>query len=223
MRLRNIPGAKEAVHESPFVIRRPETQKGRWNALFDKEQPVHIEIGMGKGRFLREKALREPSVNFIGIERFESVLIKAIRRQQQEELKNLLFICTDATIITEIFAKNEISKIYLNFSDPWPKARHAKRRLVSKEFLRRYDEILVPDGRIEFKTDQEPLFEFGLEELFYTPFEAEKVWRDLYADEDEMKDNIATEYETKFASKGHPIYKMILRRKNGKEIYDSGF
>ena len=212
MRLRNVKGAKEAVKASRYVIDAPETHRGNWNALFERAQPIELEIGMGKGRFLREMALSHPERNFIGIERYESALIKALRRQEAERLTNLLFICMDATVITEVFAKGEIANIYLNFSDPWPKERHAKRRLVSREFLRRYDEILSEGARVEFKTDQEPLFKFGLEELEYAGWEAVAVTDDLYNDPVLFEGNIATEYEEKFASMGHPIHKMIIRR-----------
>ena len=149
MRLRNIPGAKDAILESPFVIQEPEKNKGKWSSVFPDEQPLHIEVGMGKGRFLMELAALHPDINYVGIEMYDSVLLRALQKMEEltEEgkgLPNLKFMRIDARILPEIFEKGEVSKIYLNFSDPWPKARHAKRRLTSREFLARYDEILKP-------------------------------------------------------------------------------
>ena len=168
MRLRNIPGAKDAILESPFVIQEPEKNKGKWSSVFPDEQPLHTEVGMGKGRFLMELAALHPDINYVGIEMYDSVLLRALQKMEEltEEgkgLPNLKFMRIDARILPEIFEKGEVSKIYLNFSDPWPKARHAKRRLTSREFLARYDEILKPEGRVEFKTDNKDLFLFSLE------------------------------------------------------------
>ena len=166
MRLRNIPGAKEAVMESAFVVQRPQEKKGGWAQVYPQTGPIHIEVGMGKGQFLMELARRNPQVNYLGIEMYDSVLLRALQRMAEiDELPNLLFMREDARLLPEIFRKGEVEKIYLNFSDPWPKARHAKRRLTSREFLNRYERILVPEGVVEFKTDNRGLFEFSLEEI----------------------------------------------------------
>ena len=210
MRLRNIPGAKDAILESPFVIQEPEKNKGKWSSVFPKEQPLHIEVGMGKGRFLMELAALHPDINYVGIEMYDSVLLRALQKMEEltEEgkgLPNLKFMRIDARVLPEIFEKGEVSKIYLNFSDPWPKARHAKRRLTSREFLARYDEILKPEGRVEFKTDNKDLFLFSLEEV------EETKWR-LLEHTFDLHNDVMTEYEEKFSSMGNPIYKMIIDR-----------
>lgn len=217
MRLRNIPGAKDAILESPFVIQEPEKNKGKWSSVFPKEQPLHIEVGMGKGRFLMELAALHPDINYVGIEMYDSVLLRALQKMEEltEEgkgLPNLKFMRIDARVLPEIFEKGEVSKIYLNFSDPWPKARHAKRRLTSREFLARYDEILKPEGRVEFKTDNKDLFLFSLEEVEETKWRLLEHTFDLHNDEKMNAGNVMTEYEEKFFSMGNPIYKMIIDR-----------
>ena len=157
MRLRNIPGAQDAILESPYVVQEPQIKKGHWGEVFVKKQPLHIEVGMGKGRFLMDLARLHPDINYIGIEMYDSVLLRALQKREEleengEVYSNLFFMRVDARLLPEIFEKGEVDKIYLNFSDPWPKARHAKRRLTSREFLARYDQILVQDGKVEFKT-----------------------------------------------------------------------
>ncbi|WWR15870.1 tRNA (guanosine(46)-N7)-methyltransferase TrmB [Lachnospiraceae bacterium JLR.KK008] len=218
MRLRNIPGSQDVIDHSPYVIKDAEKRRGSWRELFRNDHPLHIEVGMGKGRFLMELAARNPDINFVGIERYTSVLLRALQkveRLQETEnktLPNLLFICADASGLEEIFAEGEVSKIYLNFSDPWPKDRHARRRLPSREFLARYDKILKKDGRLEFKTDNKALFEFAIGELEPAGWRAEKITHDLYADHEMMRGNVMTEYEEKFSSAGNPIYKYIIYR-----------
>lgn len=211
MRLRNIRGSKEMIQESPFVVQKPEEKKGSWKTVFVKEQPVHIEVGMGKGRFLMDMARLHPEINYIGIEMYDSVLLRAIQRreQQEEPLPNLFFLRMDARELPEVFAPGEVEKIYLNFSDPWPKERHAKRRLTSREFLARYQQILKPEGRVEFKTDNRALFEFSLEEIREAGWETEAVTWDLHHDEKLVQGNVMTEYEEKFSSMGNPIHKVI--------------
>lgn len=217
MRLRNIPGAKDAISESAYVVQEPETHKGAWGAVFPKKQPLHIEVGMGKGRFLMDMARLHPEINYVGIEMYDSVLLRALQKREElassgELLGNLFFMRVDARLLPEIFDKGEVDKIYLNFSDPWPKARHAKRRLTSREFLARYDKILSQNGTVEFKTDNKELFEFSLEEI------NEAGWRliahtfDLHHDQELAKGNVMTEYEEKFSSMGNPICKMIISR-----------
>ena len=150
MRLRNIQGSREAVAASAYVAHDPEKNRGKWKKVFGNSHPVHIEVGMGKGRFIMEMAARHPENNYIGIEMYDSVLLRAIQKREsaQEELPNLYFIRMDARELPEVFGKGEVGKIYLNFSDPWPKDRHAKRRLTSSEFLARYEKILAEGGDV---------------------------------------------------------------------------
>lgn len=217
MRLRNIPRARDTIQDSPFVIQNPEEQKGHWQELFGNTSPIHLEIGTGKGRFILELAQRNPDINYIGIEKYSSVLLRGVDRQNELELPNLRFIRGEAELITEYFAPGEIGRIYLNFSDPWPKKRTAKRRLPSKEFLRRYDAILAESGTIEFKTDNRELFDFAVEEVPFSSFEIAEITYDLHADPVMNEGNIMTEYEEKFSAKGNKINKYILRRSTEKE------
>lgn len=212
MRLRNIPGAKEAITDSIYCIKEPESQKGHWQELFPVRQPLHIEIGMGKGRFIMELAAAHPDINYIGIERYSSVLLRALQKMELSPLSNLKFICMDAADVTEVFAPGEVSRIYLNFSDPWPKDRHAKRRLTSRQFFARYNEILSMDGQVEFKTDNQDLFTFSLEEIPEAGWHLDASTRDLHHDPVLNEGNIMTEYEEKFSSKGNPICKLIASR-----------
>lgn len=214
MRLRNITGSREMIGESEFVIHQPERHKGSWSKIFADSNPIHIEIGMGKGRFIMDMAKAHPDINYVGIEKYSSVLLRAIQKMETEpkELPNIRFIRMDAETITEVFGEQEIDRIYLNFSDPWPKDRHAKRRLPSREFLCRYDKILKKEGRLEFKTDNKDLFVFALEELEPVGWQAEKVTFDLHHDEEMVRGNIMTEYEEKFSSLGNPIFKYIITR-----------
>ena len=213
MRLRNIPGAKEAVMESAFVVQRPQEKKGGWAQVYPQTGPIHIEVGMGKGQFLMELARRNPQVNYLGIEMYDSVLLRALQRMAEiDELPNLLFMREDARLLPEIFRKGEVEKIYLNFSDPWPKARHAKRRLTSREFLNRYERILVPEGVVEFKTDNRGLFEFSMEEIREAGWSLLACTYDLHNDAKMCEGNVMTEYEEKFSSLGNPIYKLVTAR-----------
>ncbi len=212
MRLRNITGSKDMIAESPLVIHEPEMTKGKWKNVFGNNHDLHIEIGMGKGKFLYTLAGKNPEINYIGIEKYSSVLLRALQKMEADPLPNLLFIRMDAEEITEVFDRGEVSRIYLNFSDPWPKDRHAKRRLSSREYLARYDQILKKDGILEFKTDNKELFEFALEELPFAGWEIVKKTFDLHHDMEMMEGNIMTEYEEKFSSKGNPICKYIIKR-----------
>ncbi|MDE6064315.1 MAG: tRNA (guanosine(46)-N7)-methyltransferase TrmB [Lachnospiraceae bacterium] len=215
MRLRNITGSREVIGESRFVIHEPETLRGKWRERFGNTNPICIEIGMGKGKFLHTLAKQNPAVNYIGIEKYSSVLLRAIQKSEEEELPNLLFIRMDAEEILEVFDRGEVDRIYLNFSDPWPKDRHAKRRLPSQQFLNRYDVILKQEGRLEFKTDNRELFDFAVEELAKAGWKAEKITYDLHNDADMCEGNVMTEYEEKFSAMGNPICKYIIYR-NGK-------
>ena len=212
MRLRNIPGSREYMVESKFVVTEHTEHKGAWNKLFGNDNPIYIEIGMGKGQFIYTLAKMNPNINYVGIEKYSSVLIKAVKKQEEEALPNLMFIRMDAEEIVDVFAKDEVFKIYLNFSDPWPKDRHAKRRLESRQFLGRYNEILKPEGVIEFKTDNMDLFDFALEEIEPAGWELLAVTRDLHNDATMNEGNVMTEYEKKFSEMGNPIYKYIIRR-----------
>jgi tRNA (guanine-N7-)-methyltransferase len=212
MRLRNITGARDAIAESEYVIQEPTELKGRWKEFFGNEGELHIEVGMGKGKFLNEMARRNPHINYIGIEMYSSVLLRALQKMEVDPLPNLKFLCVDARILPEVFEKGEVDHIYLNFSDPWPKDRHAKRRLPSRQFLARFDQILKEDGRISFKTDNRDLFDFAVEELEPAGWKAEVITYDLHADEVLCEGNVMTEYEEKFSSKGNPICKYIIYR-----------
>lgn len=216
MRLRNIAGSREVIADSNFTIKDPEKKKGLWKKeVFGNDNEVHIEIGMGKGRFLMDMAAFHPDINYVGIEKYSSVLLRALQKQEQLLLPNVIFIRMDAETITEVFAPGEVGKIYLNFSDPWPKDRHAKRRLPSREFLKRYDQILVPGGVVEFKTDNEDLFRFALEEIEPAGWTLDAVTYDLHNDEVMNEGNVMTEYEERFSEAGNPIYKYIISRKKG--------
>lgn len=214
MRLRNIPGAKDAIEDSKYVIHDIQEKKGKWSEVFGNNHPVHIEVGMGKGRFIMTLAKLYPEVNFIGIEMYDSVLLRALQKREEQEkegkaLKNLFFIRMDARELPLIFEKGEVKKIYLNFSDPWPKERHAKRRLTSRQFLERYQQVLAKEGVVEFKTDNRELFEFSLEEVKESGWKLLAHTFDLHHDEEMNEGNVMTEYEEKFSSQGNPIHKLI--------------
>ena len=216
MRLRNIPRAEGTIRMHSTVIKRPEDQKGCWAQVFGNKHPIRIEIGMGKGRFILNMAKEHPEINYVGIERYSSVLLRAVEKYDTDEfkdLKNVRFACMDARRIEEVFAKGETDRIYLNFSDPWPKARHARRRLTSTEFLERYSKILAPYGMLEFKTDNTELFNFSLEQLKEAGWTIRDFTYDLHHNEEMNRGNIMTEYEEKFSGVGNPINKLIAIRK----------
>ena len=223
MRLRNIPEAKAIVAESPWVIHEPEKLRGSWA----DGKKLGVEIGMGKGRFIMETARRHPEMAFLGIERYESVLFRACNAMSgvpclhpgQTEVsaaesllpapENLHFLCMDAGRLSEVFAPGEIAELYLNFSDPWPKARHAKRRLTYRGFLALYAAVMKEGGRLIFKTDNRPLFDFSLEEFEASPqFSLVSVCDDLHHDEALMRENVMTEYEAKFSALGNKICRL---------------
>ena len=212
MRLRNIPGAKEEMLVNPYVIQSPESRTGVWKQeVFGSGRPLYVEIGCGKGRFLCEMAEKYREISFLGIEKFSSVLLRALQKRAAMDTDNLYFLRFDAEGLTDIFGPGEVDRIYLNFSDPWPKDRHWKRRLTSTEYLKRYDTVLAPSGTIEFKTDNEGLFDFSVESAKEGGWEILMMTRDLYRSEF-AEGNVLTEYEDKFATLGKPIYKMIIRR-----------
>ena len=211
MRLRHIRGAEETIAESPYVIQEPELHKSSWNQVFGNDNPIQIEVGMGKGRFIMELAKQNPDINYIGIERYSSVLLRGLQKRAQLELNNIYFMCIDAKNMADYFAPGEVNKIYLNFSDPWPKDRHAKRRLTSTRFLERYDNILTPEGRVMFKTDNKDLFDFSLEQVEEAGWILENHTYDLHHSE-YNEGNVMTEYEEKFSAKGNPICRLVAYR-----------
>lgn len=211
MRLRNIKGSREEIAVNEFVVHEPEALKGNWKSYFHNNNPIHIEIGMGKGRFICQLAKENPNINYIGIEKYSSVLLRAIEKRREMDINNLMFIRFDADYITDIFEKDEIDRVYLNFSDPWPKDRHAKRRLTSKEFFSRYDKFLVKDGEVIFKTDNSDLFAFSLEQVVEAGWILKNHTFDLHHSE-YMEGNVMTEYEEKFSSKGNPIHRLVAYR-----------
>lgn len=217
MRLRHIKGCEDFITDAKECLREGEAiaLKGKIQDIFDIRRPLQIEIGMGKGQFIRNMALKNPGINFIGIERYESVLMKAIQRKRNLEsekaIDNLRFLCADARKLADIFETGEVDKIFLNFSDPWPKDRHADRRLTSQSFLQIYDRILKPEGVIEFKTDNVGLFEYSLEVVKESKWKLDFCSFDFHS-EKESERNIMTEYEEKFSSQGNKICKMIISR-----------
>ncbi|MCR5208617.1 MAG: tRNA (guanosine(46)-N7)-methyltransferase TrmB [Lachnospiraceae bacterium] len=213
MRLRNVTGSREMIAANDFVIHDENEHKGKWKEIFGNDNPIKLEIGMGKGRFIMDLAELNPDINYLGIEKYSTVLLRAIQKLEERQLPNVRFIRMDAEYICDCFEEGEIEGIYLNFSDPWPKDRHAKRRLESRQFLERYDHILAKGGRIEFKTDNRALFDFAVEEVKESAFEIKALSYDLHSDEKMMVGNVMTEYEERFSSQGNPICKYILERK----------
>ena len=209
MRLKNVKGAKERINISKYIIINPFDNKGNYKALFKNKNPIHLEIGTGKGDFLIEMAKRNPDINFIGIEKYDSVLVRAIEKCDLLELSNIYFIREDAMEIEKIF-DSEIDKIYLNFSDPWPKERHTKRRLTSPVFLAKYEKIFKNNKCIQMKTDNRKLFEYSLMSLVEFGYKINEISLDLY--EDNLKDNVPTEYETKFVKIGKKIYRGVFNK-----------
>ena len=217
MRLRHIKGCEDFITDAKECIREDKAiaLKGKIQNIFDIRRPLQIEIGMGKGQFIRNMAIKHPDINFIGVERYESVLMKAVQRKRNLEadktIDNLKFLCADARKLAEIFEVGEADKIFLNFSDPWPKDRHADRRLTSPYFLDIYDRLLKSDGVIEFKTDNVGLFEYSLKVIKDSKWSLDFCSFDFHS-EKESEDNIMTEYEEKFAGQGNKICKMIISR-----------
>lgn len=219
MRLRNIPGAREEMLVNPFVVQNPQEHRGHWRKWFGEQmgqdaarRQLFIEVGMGKGQFITTLAQRHPECLYIGIEKYSSVLLRALHKQEELALPNLYFIRMDAETIEDIFGEEEVSGIYLNFSDPWPKDRHAHRRLTSPRFLPRYEHILEQNGTVEFKTDNQGLFQFSLDSAAECGWKLEACTWDLHHDAAMNAGNVMTEYEERFSAQGNPICKMILRR-----------
>lgn len=211
MRLRNVKGSRETIAANEYVVHEPEAYKGKWKEFFENDNPIHIEIGMGKGQFIMELAKQNPNINYVGIEKYSSVLVRALEKRPELETNNLVFIRMDAENLTDVFEKEEVARIYLNFSDPWPKDRHAKRRLTSVQFLERYNQFLEKEGRVIFKTDNRPLFDFSLEQVEEAGWILENHTFDLHHSE-YVEGNVMTEYETKFVAEGKPINRMVIYR-----------
>ena len=203
MRVRNVKNKEEIISNSIYTIDNPESYKGKWQTLFNNNNPIYLEIGMGKGKFILENAKNNPNINYIGIEKNGSVLSYAIKKIEEYKLNNLKLICFDANKIDEIFYK-DIDLLYLNFSDPWPKNRHEKRRLTSNSFLEKYDKIFKKDRLIEMKTDNQGLFEYSLISLVNNGYKIEDISLDLTNKEDFI--NVRTEYEEKYILKNNRIY-----------------
>lgn len=206
MRLRNIKGAHDIISKSDYLITDYENYKGKFQQLFSNSNDIEIEIGMGKGNFIIEKARRNPNINYIGIEKYATVLVSAFKKLDNVDLPNLKIINMDANFIDDVF-ENEISKVYLNFSDPWPKKKHSNRRLTSKLFLDKYSKIFINDRIIEMKTDNMKLFEFSLTSLSESSYVLKEVNLDLH--NSDIEDNVQTEYEKKFSQLGMPIYRVL--------------
>ena len=209
MRLRNVKGASKKIEQSPYIINNYNDYKGNFSSLFLNNNPIDIEIGMGKGLFIINMAKNNPDINYIGIEKFDSVMVRAIEKLEIEDIPNLKLIKMDAEKIEEVF-NQEINKVYLNFSDPWPKERHEKRRLTSKNFLNKYDKIFKSSKNIVFKTDNRKLFEYSLKSFTDYGYQIKMISLDLHNDE---IPNVETEYEIKFSSKGYPIYMVDVIKK----------
>ena len=205
MRLKHIKNAEEIISKSKYLVKSPKENKGKWNKVFNNDNNIEIEIGTGKGKFIIGKALENPNINFIGIEKYDSPLVSAVKKLEELELDNLKLICLDALEIEEVF-DHEIDKIYLNFSDPWPKKRHTKRRLTSSVFLNKYESLFKNKKRIEMKTDNDDLYEFSNESFIENGYDIVKTDTNYF-------DTIRTEYEDKFISLGKNINYISVVKK----------
>ena len=199
------------IGESEFVVHEPETMKGKWREAFGNDHPVYVEIGMGKGRFLMDMARLYSEINFIGIEKYSSVLLRAVQKLEEEELPNVRLIRMDAEDLENVFAQGELDRIYLNFSDPWPPNRQRKRRLTWRAYLEVYDEILRQQGDLCFKTDNQRFFEWSLQEICQFGWLIQNISLDLH--NSDFEGNVMTEYEEKFSAEGYRIYRLEARRR----------
>ena len=209
MRLRNVKGAKEIIESSNYVVLDYKEYRGNYNKLFKNNNPIYVEIGMGKGKFIIDNAMKYQNINFIGIEKYDSVVVRAIQKLEDKDIPNLKIIRMDALEITDVFDK-EVSRIYLNFSDPWPKDRHEHRRLSSDIFLKKYDLIFKDNKNIVMKTDNRNLFEYSVKSFVNYGYKINDISLDLH--QANYPDNIMTEYEEKFVSKGSPIYMIDVSK-----------
>ena len=209
MRVKKRKGAEEMLTANPqVVVENPAAYKGKWAERFGNDQPIHIEVGCGKGAFTTGMAKLHPEINYIAIDMQISVLSFAMDKAIEAGLPNVQMMLVDGAALTEYFADGEVDQVYLNFSDPWPKTRHAKRRLTYKDFLKSYEQILKSGGEVHFKTDNRGLFEYSLASMSQYGMTLKQVWLDLHQDEDFTEQNVMTEYEEKFSKKGQPIYRL---------------
>jgi len=208
MRLRKLKNAEELINSSKYIVLNPKEYIGKWNSLFGNNNPIHIEVGMGKGKFILENAIKNPDINFIGIEKFDSAISRAIKKIEDYNITNLKLIRMDAEELNLVF-DNEIDVIYLNFSDPWPKERHEKRRLTHESFLKVFDSVFKGEKVIIQKTDNRKLFEYSVSSLSNYGYKIDYISCDLHKDEEDI---ITTEYEEKFMTSG-PIYKAVYKSK----------
>ncbi|NMH33633.1 tRNA (guanosine(46)-N7)-methyltransferase TrmB [Streptococcus sanguinis] len=207
MRVRNRKGATELLEAHPqYVILNPADAKGRWQEIFGNDHPIHVEVGSGKGAFVSGMAKANPDINYIGIDIQKSVLSYALDKVLATDVPNIKLLWVDGSDLTDYFEEGEIDRLYLNFSDPWPKKRHEKRRLTYQSFLATYQQILPENGEIHFKTDNRGLFEYSLVSFSQYGMKLKGVWLDLHASD--FEDNVLTEYEQKFANKGQVIYRV---------------
>jgi tRNA (guanine-N7-)-methyltransferase len=210
MRLRNKPWAKEKIEQHPqYIVANPESYKGKWHEVFKNNQPLHIEVGTGKGRFITEMAKANPTINYIGIEKYDSVIVLALDLLIEADLPNLRLLNINANDLGKYFEKNDVDRVYLNFSDPWPKVRHEKRRLTYKDYLKLYEDILVDQGEIHFKTDNQGLFEYSL--MSFSEYGLLLKFLSLDLHKSEYEGNIMTEYEQKFSEMGNRIYRCEVK------------
>ena len=205
MRLKHIKNAEEIISKSKYLVKSPRENKGNWNKVFNNDNNIEVEIGMGKGKFIIEKAIQNPNINYIGIEKYDSPLVSAVKKLEELEINNLKLICIDALGIEEVF-DHEIDKIYLNFSDPWPKKRHAKRRLTSSIFLNKYENLFKDEKHIEMKTDNDDLYDYSCESFIENGY-------DIVKTDTNYLDTIRTEYEDKFISLGKNINYISVVKK----------
>lgn len=207
MRVRKRKGAQEHLENNPhYVILEPEAAKGRWSEVFGNDHPIHIEVGSGKGAFITGMALKNPEINYIGIDIQLSVLSYALDKVLASQAPNVRLLRVDGSSLTNYFDAGEVDMMYLNFSDPWPKSRHEKRRLTHRSFLDTYKQILPENGEIHFKTDNRGLFEYSLASFSQYGMTLKQVWLDLHASD--YQGNVMTEYEARFAKKGQVIYRL---------------
>ena len=213
MRRRKKPGSDEKLLSyKELVLPQPEELKGKWNDLFKNRNDIHIELGTGRGQFITTLAEKNPNMNYIGIEIKEEVLLRAVEKAKEKNLDNIVFLWYDVNRIDEVFGEREINRIYINFCDPWPKERWKKRRLTHRQFLQRYNNILKPEGDIHFKTDNDPLFEFSLNEFSCLDFKLQNITFDLHKDGEE--NIVTTEYEDKFRALGMKIFRCEALKRN---------
>lgn len=210
MRLRYVDNAHELIEAHPRLLSKPEQYKEKWQMLFTKQQPLYVEFGAGKGSFIIQTAAQLPEANFLAFERNAKVVYKSIAKLESIKHDNFFIVCADVTNLKDIFMDHSVDRIYLNFSDPWPKDRHAKRRLTHRGFLEKYKEILKPGGELHFKTDNDDLFAFSVEEFKENDWDLLVVTTDLH-NSDYVQGNVMTEYEEKFSSQGKNINKLIAK------------